>query len=70
MGHSPCEFMHDMLIAEIYRPLIAKCISLAIFLYTLLTVCVYLHSLLYSEPQKSYIGYSGAMRSLKVIQDH
>jgi len=60
-GRSRCEFMHDMYIAEIYRPRA---------MLLLLPVWVYLRYILYSEPQKSYIGKVvryGRSRSFKVI---
>ena len=52
-GHSPCEFKHDLYIAEIYR--------LGVVL--LPVMLVYLYSFLRSEPQRY-----GRSRSFKVIE--
>jgi len=62
-GHSFCEFMHDLHTAEIYQ---SSALSL------LLTVLVYLHSIVHSQLQKEMIFDKqvryGRKRSFKIIE--
>jgi len=58
MGHSCCEFMNDLYIAEIYRPGT---------IFVLVTVWVYLHLLLHRELWNMLYGVRWC---IMVVQDH